>query len=166
VTIQVEPDGRVACVAIIDLALASQSVWGQMGDFCRFASHDYFHRDIRIESGQPRQGARLHQFAFWRVRRRGRILWWREGEGFAFSDLSEAGPRTGFPHVLILRLESVAKTRSRLRVSVRGRWTARWIPLWARRLWLAWVFRYVVASINNDLLVYALARASTRRQPA
>ena len=33
------------------------------------------------------------------VTRRGRVCWWREGVGFAVSDLSMRGGRVGFPHV-------------------------------------------------------------------
>lgn len=162
-----ETDGRVACTALLHLELSSQCAWGQLRDFRRFASHDYFHQDVRVEHGRPRPGARLllaHQFGLWRVRRHGRILVWREGIGFAFSDLSLDGPHNGFPHVLMYRLEPVSAVRSCLHITVRGRWTAGWIPVWARRLWLAWVFQHIVASARNELLLFAATRNVTRRR--
>jgi hypothetical protein len=168
VTIRASRDGRVTCRAAIPLALPAGSVWGQVRDFRRYASHDYFHRDVRVGGGVPRAGAPLrltHCFACFRVERVGRILRWREGAGFAFSDLSRRGPRAGFPHVFALRIESAGDGRSTLHLSVRGRWTAGWVPLFARRIWLAWMFAYVVARTRNELRAYQAARGASRRAP-
>ena len=46
-----------------------------------------------------------------------------------------------------------------LDITVRGRWTARRVPRWAARLWLAWVFFHVVRRVENGLLVYRVWRA-------
>ena len=153
--------GRVRCQAELRFNLPAACVWGQARDFARFASHDYFHRNLRVEGGVPRQGARLHlshQYAGIRTERIGRILRWREGEGFAFSDLSRRGARSGFPHIFRLQIEPVDDRRCLVHLTVRGLWTARWIPLLFRRMWLAWVFAYIVSRTRNDLVAYQVAR--------
>lgn len=162
-TIVADRNGRVTCQAAVPFDLTARSVWGQVREFARYAAHDYFHHDVRVEGGVPRQGAGLrlsHRYAGVSVERVGRILLWREGVGFAFSDLSLAGARAGFPHVFALRIESVGERRSVVHLSVRGRWTARRVPLWARRAWLRWVFSYVVVRTRNELLAYQIARGS------
>lgn len=162
-TIHAGRDGRVECRATIPLALPAAGAWGQLRDFRRYAAHDYFHHDVRVAGGVPRAGAALqlsHRFVSVGVRRVGRILRWREGEGFAFSDLSRRGPRAGFPHVFVLRVEPAGDGASVLHLAVRGRWTAGWVPLPLRRAWLAWVFAYVAARTRNELLAYQAARAA------
>ena len=153
--------GQVDCRADIRLDVPATSVWGQLRDFRRYASHDYFHRDIRVAGGEVRQGAAIrlsHAFAGFRVERVGRILVWREGHGFAFSDLSEKGPRVGFPHVLSVSVDALHDNQSIVHLRVRGRWTARWVPRFVRQIWLYWVFGYVVMQTQNELLTYAAAR--------
>jgi hypothetical protein len=165
-TVHAGRDGRVDCRAAIPLDLPAAAAWGQVRDFARYASHDYFHADLRVDGGVPRQGAALrltHRHAGVRVERVGRICWWEEGVGWAFSDLSRRGPRHGFPHVLVVRVEAAGTgvggaSRCVLHVAVRGRWTAAWVPPALRRLWLAWVFAYVVSRTRNDLWAYQAAR--------
>jgi len=112
--VRIHRSGRVDCRAELQLPLPAPAAWGQLRDFRRSASHDYFHCDIHIEGGTPRLGAGLvleHRFGPFRVRRVGRILRWREwGDdsqsargngrctpaGYSFSDLSTAGARAGF----------------------------------------------------------------------
>ncbi len=167
--VHVGRQGRVRCEAVIPLALPAGSVWGQLRDFHRFAAHDYFHADIQVEGGVPQAGARLrlsHRYAGFHVVRVGRILWWREGEGFAFSDLSVKGPQHGFPHVFVLRVEAIDHDHSKLHVVVRGKWTAMWVPPWARWAWLSWVFAYVVSRTRNELLAFCLARDAAASKTA
>ncbi len=159
--IRAHRDGRVDCRAAVPLSVPARGAWGQLRDFRRYASHDYFHADVRVAGGVPRAGAALglsHRFGFVRVERTGRILRWREGCGWAFSDLSRRGPRVGFPHVFTAHVESAGPARSVLHLTVRGRWTAAWVPLWARRLWLAWVFAYAVSRARNEMGGYEAAR--------
>jgi hypothetical protein len=154
--------GRVECAARVELPMSARSAWGQLRDFRGYASHDYFHAGIRIDGGVARRGARLrilHRFGPFEVVRRGRILWWEEGRGYSFSDTSMDGPRRGFPHVLGYRLHPIDDQRCVLHITVRGRWTARRVPRWAARLWLAWVFFHVVRRVENNLLVYRVWRA-------
>lgn len=164
--VEITQSGRVCCEAEIRLPLPASVVWGQLRDFQRFASVDYFHTNPRVERGLVQAGARLrmhHRFGPFSVIRVGRILRWREwtagGQpaGFAFSDLSARGNRSGFPHVLSFRLHENAPA-SMLRINVGGLWTARWIPHWAACLWLRWVFSHIVGRARSELLAYALWR--------
>lgn len=99
-----------------------------------------------------------HRYMGLRFERVGRILSWREGIGYAFSDLTRRGPRAGFPHVFSFRLEPVDDGHCRLHVRVRGLWTARAIPRWLARLWLWWVFSHIPRSVEAELLMYRLWR--------
>ena len=158
--VNLSASGRVDCRAVIDVPLSAVAAWGQLRDFGRYARHDYFHAHFEVSGGVPRAGARLrigHRFGPFAVGRVGRIVRWREGEGYAFSDLSTAGPRRGFPHVFSYRLEAVDECRCRLHLRVGGRWTAP-VPRWAARAWLWWVFSAIVVRVENDLLRFALAR--------
>ncbi len=163
-TVTVTPGGRVDCRAAVELPMSAVTAWGQLRDFHRYASHDHFHAGFAIEGGRPRAGAALrilHRYGPLRVTRIGRIVRWREGEGYAFSDLSAAGPRRGFPHVLSYRLEAVDDSRCRLHLRVGGRWTAP-VPRWAARAWLWWVFASIVVRVRNELLRFALVRDCRR----
>jgi hypothetical protein len=149
--------------------MTARSAWGQIRDFRTYGSHDYFHADVKIQGGVARQGARLrilHRYGPFEVERCGKIDWWEEGRGYSFSDLSLRGPRRGFPHVFGYRLIPDGPDRCVLHVTVRGRWTARGVPRWAARLWLAWVFFHVVRRVENSLLVYRLWRQSRSAEVA
>jgi hypothetical protein len=159
-TIKITPQCRVHCEAHVALPLPIHTAWGQLRDFHRFASQDYFHAHIDVEGGIPRAGAALsilHRFAGFKTIRRGRILRWRENEGYAFSDLSLAGNRCGFPHVLELKLETGSAANCRLKIITRGPWTAP-TPRWMAWLWLYWVFGHVTRSIENQLLGFVAFR--------
>jgi hypothetical protein len=150
----------VDCHATLNLPLPAISVWGQIRDFHRFASQEFFHDNIRIEGEIPRQGAAIqmtHRFFLFATERKGKILYWREGEGYSFSDLSLSGCRKGFPHVFTYRIEPQGETQTLLHIEVRGKWTAK-IPRWIAWFWLRWVFRQVVVSVENDLLEYRIWR--------
>jgi len=156
-SVRITAHGGVNCRATLDLNLSATQVWGQIRDFQRYAQQDFFHADIKIDGGIPRAGATLtlsHRYAGIRIERAGRILVWREGLGYSFSDLSMRGPSTGFPHVFSYRIASTGENSCRLHISVRGRWTAEWTPSWAAKLWLAWVFGHIVRSVDNRLMVY------------
>ena len=147
--------GRVECFARVELPLSARQAWGQLRDFGRFAAQDFFHAKVRIAGGVARTGAALeipHHFGPFRVTRVGRILWWEEGCGYAFSDLSRRSARAAFPHAYRYELHPLDERRCRLEVSIRGRWTLRLLPRWAVRLWLAWVFSHIVRSVENEML--------------
>ena len=92
----------------------------------------------------------------------GRILTWHEGHSYSFSDLSLRGAQVGFPHVYEYRVISLGIDCSRLTVTVRGRWTATWIPLPARRSWLA----FVMAQTRAILRVHLVRLCRYRRMNA
>jgi len=159
--IDVSDRGVVDCRGAIDLSLPAVSVWGQIRNFPRFACQDPFHLPPLVEGGMARVGATfelVHRYGGFGVRRVGRILVWREGVEFSFSDLSVRGPRHGFPHVFTYQVEPIGKGSTRLHVRVRGLWTSHVVPRWAARLWLRWVFGQVVRRVRNEMLLYTLWR--------
>ena len=120
-TVRVTALGVVDCRATLEIPLSAISVWGQIRDFHRYARHDFFHAEIAIDGGVPRPGAKLtlyHRYLGFRIWRTGRILIWREGTGYSFSDLSTRGPRAGFPHVFGYRFEATGPMCCRLHIRV------------------------------------------------
>jgi hypothetical protein len=163
--IRIGPRGAVDCCALLHLPLSATSVWGQIRDFPRYAQQDFFHADIKIAGDLPRAGAAIeltHRYCGLRFARVGRILVWKEGVGYSFSDLSPRGPKAGFPHIFSYRLEAMTPSQCRLEIRVRGLWTARSFPRALARLWLWWVFSHVVRSVRNELLQYGIWR---KRRP-
>jgi hypothetical protein len=160
-SVRITRGGAVDCRAALEIPLSATAVWGQLRDFHRYAQQDFFHAELMLETGFPKAGARLtlcHRYAGIRVNRIGRILVWREGIGYSFSDLSKRGPRAGFPHIFSFRIEPTAENSCRLHIRVRGLWTAKWIPVWAVKLWLIWVFAHVVRRIDNEIMIYRIWR--------
>jgi hypothetical protein len=155
VTVTVFKSGRVECIASATLPMTARRAWGQIRDFHRFACHDHFHRAISIDGSVPRAGAAIsieHQFGPFHVRRVGRIVRWREGDGFAFSDLSMRGIKRGFPHIMSIRvMDDVAKESCQLTLRVSGRWTLP-SPRWITKAWLGWVTASIFQRTRNDLL--------------
>jgi hypothetical protein len=155
--IEVSATGRVVCEAQLPLPLSARQAWGQLRDFHRYAAHDHFHAGFTIQGEVPRAGAGLtieHRYGPFRLQRVGRIVRWREGDGYAFSDLSLRGTGRSFPHVMSLR---VADKPGGCVVTVRvtGRWTAP-TPRWMARLWLAWVVLSIAQRTRNGLLAFHL----------
>ena len=114
-------------------------------DLENFLTIDPFHERITLMREVPAAGVDvvLHHDAFGRrFDRFGRILWWREGEGFAISDLSPRDPRRGFPHIFTYRIQAHDEHSATLSVEITGRWTSRWIPTWLGRVWIKCVCRY------------------------
>jgi hypothetical protein len=156
----------VHCRSTLDIPLSAISVWGQIRDFQRYARSDLFHATIAIAGGTPKAGARLtlsHRYAGLGVERVGRILIWREGIGYSFSDLSLRGPRHGFPHVFSYRVEAAGNNACRLHVGVTGRWTTRHVPRWMAQLWLGWVMGQIVRRVSNELTLFRIWRMENER---
>jgi len=161
IEVRITARGVVDCRGTIDVPLAAVSVWGQIRDFRRYSCLDPFHLPPCVKGGTPRAGAAItleHRYAGFGVRRVGRILIWREGVGYSFSDLSAGGPRRGFPHVFSYRVEPLAERSTRVHVRVAGLCTSRVIPRVLARLWLRWVFGHVVRRVRNELMLYMLWR--------
>jgi hypothetical protein len=152
---------RVDCRATVHVPLSASIVWGQIRDFPRFACQEMFHAEMHIAGDIPRQGAPLqmiHRFLVFHVRRRGRICRWREGHGFAFSDLSLSPrtPRRGFPHIFSYLLKEISPAHCDVQIRVAGLWTARWIPRPLAWLWLRWVMQFAAQNVENELMLYRL----------
>ncbi len=104
-----------------------------------------------------------HRFLGITTQRHVRILCWREDEGYAFSDLSRRGPRHGFPHTFSYDLaDGPTPDQCVLDITIRGRWTLAALPRAAIRLWLFWMFAKLVASVERDLLAFAVVTREAR----
>ncbi len=85
--------------ASFSLPIDAATVWRYMCDFQRFVCLDFFHQAVHLNGPAPRVGTHLrieHRFVCFAVQRIGRILSWRDGRSYAFSDLSHR-PGRGFP---------------------------------------------------------------------
>ncbi len=179
--IVVDDRWRVDATAWLDVPLSASAVWGQMRDFQRFLTLDPLHRRVRVADAALRTrrvaevpgapGAPIpvgtpliieHGLLGIGVNRRSRLLRWREGRGFAVSDLSNRGDHTGFPHACIYEVTPLDAWSARLTVAARGRWTATWMPRWLVRLWLAWVLASTLSHLRVELRRFR--RAVRRRQ--
>jgi hypothetical protein len=130
----------------------ASEVWSVVSDFERFACVDPFHARVVVDGPEPRAGVGLslqHRAFGITLWRSGRLLTWHEGRGYAFSDLSRRGIHAGFPHVFFVTVlprqrrsddsRSESTTIACVRIEVRGKWTARWVPRWLRHGWLRYV---------------------------
>lgn len=140
--------GRTAVDLQIELFLdrRAEEVWTEMADFTRFTCIDPFHDQVIVQASELRPGVDLvlvHHIFGVRFLRFGRLLTWKEGNGYAFSDLAGNNKLHGFPHVFFYSVESVddsALHYSKLTVCVRGKWTSSWA---SRRVGMWWL-RYVM----------------------
>ena len=131
----------------LDVARSPEDLWNLVRDLPRFLTIDPFHDAVTLMRDRPAVGVDLvlsHNAFGRRFLRFGRIIGWQEGSGYTFSDLSSRGPRTGFPHVFMVKLEPLVdadqdRRRTRLTIRVRGRWTSRLVPVWFGRLWTRFV---------------------------
>jgi hypothetical protein len=153
----------VHVIGTMILPLSAGAAWGQMRHFPSFVGLDPFHSNVRGPSGSTpcKTGDAVllgHKFGLVRFDRIGRILRWRDGRGYCFSDLSRRGNRLGFPHVFIYDLRPRGADACRLSITVRGHWTAAWLPASIVRFWFRWVFAHLMHVVRNRLLVIALRR--------
>ena len=122
-------------------------LWSRVADLPRFLTIDPFHERVTLMRAEPAAGVdvTLEHNAFGRrFLRFGRILSWRAGRGYTFSDFSAKGSRQGFPHVFCIEVQPSAEsdeTRSRLTIDVRGKWTSRVVPAAIGRWWVWLVCR-------------------------
>lgn len=162
IKIEINHRNKVDASASIDLNLSTSVIWGQMRDISHFLTIDPLHFRVRVEGQEnhlPTVGTDLiieHRFLGLGPDRRSRVLRWREGEGYAVSDLSKRGTHCGFPHVCVFELMATSETTSRLLIAARGRWTATWIPKWMIRLWLWWVLKSTAIHITRHFELYEL----------
>jgi len=132
-------------VLSLTVVRSPESLWKQVRDLPRFLTIDPFHDEVTLMRDEPEKGVDLvlsHNAFGRRFLRFGRILAWREGVGYTFSDLSAGGAWVGFPHVFMIEIEPTAETQLlRLTIRVRGRWTSRLVPVWIGRWWILLVAR-------------------------
>jgi hypothetical protein len=165
--VHLHPTWRVDCSTEIPLSVPARVVWGQMRDFRHFVTRDPFHTRVDWDG----DSSDTHTFILWhgwkllRFPRVGRILKWREGKGFAFSDLSRRDALKGFPHVYEYRIAATSSEASILRISVRGRWTATWMPRWLVRTWLELVMTLIRGCVTSFFLEFDRALAERDRRP-
>ncbi len=138
------PRGRAVAVRLeIDIPRPPSTVWPFMADAPRFLCIDPFHEKVipmRAKLGAGVDLAIEHSTFGFKSMRFGRLLRWREGQGYAFSDLSARGRHRGFPHVFFVDLEPLNQGAAcRLVIDVRGKWTSPWIPPRMSAWWLCWV---------------------------
>jgi hypothetical protein len=119
-------------------------VWDEISNLSDFTCIDPFHTRVKVMSRQLTKGADLaleHSAFGCRFFRFGRLLRFQSHCGYTFSDISRHGCRVGFPHVFMIDVESSDVASTILSVEVRGRWTARWVPVTLGKLWLKFVCR-------------------------
>ncbi len=165
--IVVDTRWRVDATAWLDVPLGASAVWGQMRDIRRFLTLDPLHKRVRVADTASRTrrvaaaagspipvGTPLvieHRLLGIGVNRRSRLLQWREGRGFAVSDLSNRGDHAGFPHACIFEVTPLGTCSARLTVAARGRWAATWMPRWLVRLWLRFILASTLSHIRVEL---------------
>jgi hypothetical protein len=150
-----EAPGRgIDLLITLDLARPAEEVWDAMADPTRFVTIDPFHSRVIVMEGSLRPGAAIvleHRAFGVRFHRFGKLLSWREGNGYAFSDLSARGRDGFFPHVFTFAVEPTTPGRSRLTIRVRGLWTSTRLPRSLGRVWFRFVSREHARMLSKAL---------------
>lgn len=158
--IRCQSEGRKLEIGIsLDVAQSPKQVWALIRDLPRFLTMDPFHDEVTLMRDQPALGVDLvlsHNAFGRRFLRFGKIIAWREGSGYTFSDLSPRGPKVGFPHVFMINLQPLVVLDSplphtRLNIQVRGRWTSPLVPVCLGRMWVWLVFREHVRLLKKGI---------------
>jgi hypothetical protein len=155
VRIGIDRHWRIDARSELAVPLPAAVVWGQMRDWRRFLTLDPLHAAVRVTRAgdAPPVGTEFelpHQLGPVTIRRRGRMLRWREGEGYVISDMSMRRGRVGFPHVCSYRVEEAGESECRVYFGARGVWTARWLPRWAVKCWIGWVLGATEARVKAE----------------
>ena len=152
-----QPWPAVRLTLELGVPVSKERLWGFVADLRLFLTTDPYHRRVISMRDPIVPGTHLAiehgllGFSFFRF---GRLLSWREGSGYAISDLSARGSRHGFPHIFNVSIEPDAefpRDRSKLRIEVKGRWTARLIPISLRRWWLKLTCRWHLRLLRRKL---------------
>jgi hypothetical protein len=146
---------QVHMVITLTVAREARELWNLASDLPRFLTIDPFHDRVTLMRSGPAVGVDLvlsHNAFGRRFFRFGRIVAWREGLGYTFSDLSGRGPRTGFPHVFTVRIApGNSAAVSELTIRIHGRWTSRVVPVWMGRWWIWLVCREHARLLSKGL---------------
>ena len=161
--ISLQPNGQVRMRKDIRFPVSIEQAWQTVSKVESFACLDFFHREIRHLDRRDHPLGRVlidHRFLGVRVTRKGRVFGWREGSGYGFTDLSCRDKRRGFPHVYIFRLRREGNDRCSLRIEIKGRWTAGWMPRSLVALWLQLIFTKIAVSASRIILTDAVRTVS------
>lgn len=158
ISIVITPTWRIDAHCVVQIPLPAARVWSSMRDVERFMMDDPLHAEVVFNSLPPPHrsfvGASMtirHRLFGIGPDRIGRILTWREGRGYAVSDLSRRGVDRGFPHICAFDLVPRDDSSCTLTVSARGKWTATWVPRPIVRLWLWWVLKATESRIFDSM---------------
>lgn len=129
------------------LDASTEEVWAIMQRFNRFIAADPYHTRVTDAQGNrlatlPPPGTALrigHGIGFTWFDRHGTLIRHKPGQGFAFTDLSPRGRNAGFPHVYKYQLTTISESTCEFKLTVRGKWSARWLPRAVVYAWLWWV---------------------------
>ena len=141
----------------LEVPVSKERLWEFVSDLRSFLTTDPYHRRVLAMRRPIGVGTHLAiehgllGFSFFRF---GRLLRWQEGSGYSISDLSARGCRQGFPHVFNISIEPDAgfpRDRSKLRIEVKGRWTAGMVPTVLRRWWLKFTCRWHLRLLRRKL---------------
>ena len=122
-------------------------VWQVMELFSQFIAADPYHTNVTDAQGNclhaiPPRGTALrigHGIGFTWFNRVGTLIRVVPQHSLAFTDLSPRGRAVGFPHVYRYQLTPINDRDCVLKLVVRGKWSARWLPRPLIKLWLWWV---------------------------
>jgi hypothetical protein len=160
--LHISPKWRIRLEGTIPIAAPASAVWGQMRDVEWFLTRDPLHARIRRTDGLPASAPwprapiiLSHRILGIGPDRVGRILGWKEGRGYAVSDLSRRRPDRAFPHILAYRLRPAGENACSLILTVRGQWTATWLPRPIVQLWLRWISFATHTRLAADLADFA-----------
>lgn len=146
----------------------ADETWTVMQRFNRFIAADPYHTRVTDTQGNrlnalPPRGTRLrigHGIGFTWFDRVGTLIRHKPGQCFAFTDLSPRGPNAGFPHVYKYTLTPISEQSCEIKLTVRGKWSARWLPRPIVYAWLWWVMAQADWSLRTHT-AYDIRRLQT-----
>jgi len=127
-------DDKVEIGLSINVPLNRKKLWNIISNLEKFLVVDPLHKRVII--GNDQEIILEHQVLWYRFLRIGKILYWDEGYGYAFSDISSRGSKKGFPHVFYINITSENEETSKLNIRVKGKWTEKLIPKVLKQLWV------------------------------
>ena len=122
------PGSGIDLLIEVDVERPAVEVWASMSDLPRFVTFDPLHSRVIVNGPGLQPGVdltiehRVFGLTFFRF---GKLLTWRDGCGYSFSDLSPKGAEGFFPHVFDFAVAPDGHGGARLTVTVRGKWTSR-----------------------------------------
>lgn len=143
----------------VALDASSAQVWQVMQRFSRFIAADPYHTRMTHAQGKrldvlPPRGTALrigHGIGFTWFYRVGTLIRAVPQQSLAFTDLSQRGRAVGFPHVYQYQLKPINENTCQLKLVVRGRWSARWLPRPIVYAWLWWVMAQAHWSLSMHI---------------